>query len=213
VPPTCDETPVCAYAGEIGSVADIVAVAEACATWGEAEIDSLRRRTPTFLVSQSFSVCPEDFSLPADCSSGTPLCRANLFISVDPELSGVDATAACSGAQFAAGSRFRARFHIEPPRFGNQFRVAHIQFERPCEAACVDGESRCDANQNCYLDSEVCFSCGRGTREECACRSPDNGILLDCTECRVRYDDAILISQCIDGTCGEVDPCETCTCN
>jgi len=212
VPATCEEPVVCGYAGEIENPADLVAVAGSCETWGDATVDLFRRRTPTFLASRDLSVCPADFPLPSDCLEGKPLCNAALRISVDPGLTGAAETASCNGAQIAAGARFRVRFNMEPPNLGNPRRTAHIHFERACDAACVEGEHRCEANDSCYLDGDVCFACGYGTLEECACRTPDNGVLDDCTECVVSYGDAIYLSQCVGGTCPQ-DACSTCPCD
>lgn len=211
VPNTCEPSPSCGEAGRVAATADVVAIADGCPTWGQAEVDSARNRTPTFLATQDLAVCPDDFTLPADCAQGDPLCRAAILITVDENLTGVDPTVACGGAQFAAGSRFRVRFTIDRPTFGNELRTAHVHFERACGADCIAGEHRCEANANCYPDGEVCFACARGTREECACRTPDNGVLADCTECQVRFDDFIVIGQCVSGIC-EGDPCDTCPC-
>jgi hypothetical protein len=207
---TCAAPPLCASAGTVATKEDIAAVGQNCATWGEAEIDSLRPRTPTLLVSQATSICPGDFALPDDCQ-GKVGCYAAIVVTVDPELAGVDTTAACGGVQLAAGSRFRMRFNLDPLSAGLDFLTAHVHFERPCGADCVTGEHFCAANDNCYADSEICFACGYGFREECACRDADNGILADCFDCS--YDDPERnLGLCLRGVCELDVPCSTCPC-
>jgi hypothetical protein len=189
-----------------------------CQLWGAADVDSVRNRTPSFLVANDFSVCPDDVPLPPDCSSGETLCNAQVLITVDPNLNGVAETAACNGALFSAGSRFRVRFNLEPPSQVNQFLTAHLHIERPCGAECEDGEHRCEANDNCYQDRDVCFACARGTLEECACRNADNGVLSDCTECEFSYGDVVELGECLSGECVSDEKvycftcCDTCPC-
>ncbi len=211
VPATCEDVPLCGIAGVVGSAEDIAGIAAECATWGDAAVDRFRRRTPTFVASDYISVCPADFAPPSDCQEGKPLCNAGMFISVDPRLSGAEETKACSGAQFAAGTRFRVRFNIEPPGVGNQFRTPHIHFERACDEECDDDERRCEDTEGCYLDDDYCFECGFGTAEECACLTPDITVIPDCTECQYRIDDQVFLGQCLSGLC-ERDPCNECPC-
>lgn len=214
VPSTCEQDPVCGLAGVVGSTADIAAIAAECATWGDAAVDRFRRRTPTFVASDYISVCPEDFAPPSDCQVGKPLCNASMFITVDPQLSGAEETVACFGAQFAAGTRFRVRFNIEPPSLGSQFRTPHMHFERACDEECGDEERRCDATDGCYFEDDYCFECGFGTAEECACRTPDITVLPDCTECQYRIDDQVFLGLCLSGLCDNSDkPCDTCPCD
>ena len=211
VPATCKDVPICGLAGSVGSAADIAAIGDQCPLWGNADIDRFRPRTPTFVAASFISVCPEDFTPPADCQE-TPLCGAGFNISVDPQLEGVDPTVACSGAQFAAGVRFRVRFSIDPPTVGFQFRIPHIHFERPCDAECGDGEHRCEEIDNCYPDDDYCLGCGFGTAEECACRTPDITVLPDCTECQYQLGDAVFLGACFDAIC-DPEACDTdCTC-
>lgn len=209
--PTCEAQPACGDAGQVGSLEALLGAIDQCAAWGNAEVDLFRRRTPALQTSAAFAVCPEDIDLPPDCETGDPLCNAAIAITVDPRLTGVDATVACGGAQLAAGVRFRLRYNIDPPTFGNQFRTAHLHFERPCQSECEPGEYLCEESSTCYLADEVCFACGRGTVEECACRSPDNGVIGDCTECFYQQGDVIFPGQCVSGVC-EQDPCDTCPC-
>lgn len=209
--PTCEPQPACGDAGQVGSLDELLGAIGQCAAWGSAEVDLFRRRTPALQTSATFAVCPEDIALPSDCETGDPLCNAGIAITVDPGLTGVEATVACGGAQLAAGVRFRLRYNIDPPVFGNQFRTAHLHFERPCQSECAPGESLCEESSTCYPEYEVCFACGRGTVEECACRSPDNGVLADCTECSYQQGDIVVPGQCVSGVC-EFEPCETCPC-
>jgi hypothetical protein len=210
--PTCEPQPACGDAGQVGSLEALLGAIGECAMWGTAEVDLFRRRTPALQASAAFAVCPEDLDLPPDCEVGEPLCNASIAITVDPGLSGVDATVACGGAQLAAGARFRLRYNINPPYFGNEFRTAHLHFERPCQSECEEGEYLCEESSTCYPDYEVCFACGLGTVEECACRSPDNGVIEDCTECQYQQGDVIFPGQCVSGLC-ENDPCDTCPCS
>jgi len=214
VPSTCEEDPVCGLAGVVGSTADIAAIAAECATWGDAAVDRFRRRTPTFVASDYISVCPEDFAPPSDCQVGKPLCYSIMFITVDPQLSGAEETAACSGAQFAAGTRFRVRFNIEPPSLGSQFRTPHIHFERACDEECGDEERRCEATDGCYFEDDYCFECGFGTAEECACLTPDITVVPNCTECQYRIDDQVFLGLCLDAICDtSKKPCNECPCD
>jgi hypothetical protein len=210
--PTCAAQPACGDAGQVGSIEGLLGVIGACEAWDTAEVDLFRRRTPSLQTSAAFAVCPEDLDLPPDCEAGEPLCNAAIAITVDPGLTGAEPTVACGGAQLAAGVRFRLRYNIDPPTFGNEFRTAHLHFERPCQSECPGGESLCEESSTCYPDGEVCFACGRGTVEECACRSPDNGVLEDCTGCEYQQGDAIYVGQCVSGVC-EFDPCDTCPCS
>ena len=210
VPATCEDVPLCGPAGVVGSAEDVVAIADQCALWGNADIDRFRRRTPTFVAKNFLSVCPEDFAQPADCPAEDP-CNP-LYISVDPQLNGVDPTAACFGAQFAAGVRFRVRLNIDPPTVGNQFRTPNIHFERPCDAECRDDEHRCDPIDNCYPDDDYCLACGLGTAEECACRTPDIAVLPDCTECEYQVGDQVFLGACFDAICDPKACDAECTC-
>jgi hypothetical protein len=208
---TCEDVPICGLAGSVGSAADIAAIGDECPLWGNADIDRFRPRTPTFVATTSISVCPDDFTPPADCQD-EPLCGAGFAISVDPQLDGVDQTVACSGAQFAAGVRFRVRFSLDPPTVGFQFRTPHIHFERPCDAECADGEHRCEAIDNCYRDDDYCLGCGFGTAEECACRTPDITVLPDCTECEYQVGDQVFLGACFDAICDPAACDVDCTC-
>jgi hypothetical protein len=210
--PACEAEAACGDAGQVGSLAELLGAIDQCTAWGNAEVDRFRRRTPALQTSAAFALCPEDLDLPPDCDTGEPLCNAAIAITVDPGLTGVDATVACRGAQLAAGVRFRLRYNIDPPVFGNEFRTAHLHFERPCQSECEPGESLCEESSTCLPDFEVCFACGRGTVEECACRTPDNGVLEDCTECDYQQGDVIYPGQCVSGVC-EFEPCDTCPCS
>lgn len=213
VPVTCEDDPVCGPAGDVGTAADIAAIAAECATWGNAEVDRFRRRTPTFLASSPISVCPEDFAPPSDCQVGKPPCYAPMLITVDPQLTGAGETAACSGAQFAAGARFRVRFNLDPPTFITSERTPHIHFERACEEECEDGEHRCEAIDGCYPDDDYCFECGFGTEAQCACLTADITVLPDCTECTYFLDDAGYFGLCLDGLCETLtEACNECPC-
>lgn len=209
----CAASPVCASAGTVATKEDIAAVGQRCATWGEEFVDSLRPRTPTLETTQATSICPGDFALPDDCSEGN--CFAAILVTVDPELSGVDPIQACKGGvQLAAGARFRLRFNLEPEQPGQPFQTAHIHFERPCDADCLPAERRCDANDNCYPGNEVCFACGYGGLEECACRDPDNENLPECSECVYILFNQEFTGRCVADSCvaPPADPCEFCIC-
>jgi hypothetical protein len=215
----CAEPPACGSAGEVGSVADIAAIAAQCPLWGDADIDRFRRRTPTFLATQPISVCPGDFAPPDDCDTKKePICNSGIFISVDPRLAGAAETAACNGAQFEAGTRFRVRFNLEPPSLVTSFLTPHIHFERPCDTGCEDDERACEANGACYLVDRLrpdnyCFQCGFGLREECACLTPDITVLPDCTECEFTYGDQVFLGLCLQGNCDTTkEVCNTCPC-
>jgi hypothetical protein len=209
----CAAPPVCASAGTVATKEDISAVGQRCATWGEEYVDSLRPRSPTLETTQATSICPGDFALPDDCSEGN--CFAAIRITVDPELSGVDPIQACKdGVQLAAGARFRLRFNLEPEEPGQPFQTAHVHFERPCDADCLPEERRCDANDNCYPGSEVCFACGYAGLQECACRDPDNDNLPECSECVFIDFNQVFTGRCVAGSCvaPPEDPCEFCVC-
>jgi hypothetical protein len=212
---TCSEPPDCGYAGEVGSTADMVAVVEKCETWGEVDVDRFNPRTPTLLATQTITVCSEDFSLPSNCE-GKPRCFANLRITVDPDLEGADEIAFCpndtTGATIDPGVRFRVRYNLDPPNVGFPNYTAHIHFERSCDAECVAGEHRCEPIEGCFDDNDFCFDCGLGTKEECACRTPDNGVFLDCTPCEFILGDAVYLGACQDGFC-DIKACDTaCVC-
>lgn len=208
ISPACSEPAVCGDAGEVATVADIAAIATQCETWGAHDVDRFRPRTPTFLVTQPLSFCPGDFSLPRDCQTGTS-CNAGKRVSVDPHLQGIVRMMACEngdeGALLSAGARFRLRFDLDPPSLISPNYTAHIRFERPCDVECEEEERLCEEAKQCYDDPEFCFSCGVGTREYCACHTPDNGVIFDCTECEYTLGDAVFIGQCEIGIC-ETDP-------
>ena len=115
VPAGCSASPPCGVAGSVATKEEIAAIGQNCTAWGPpTDIDSLRPKTPTYVATASVSVCPADFALPEDCEDGG--CFAAIYVSVDPELVGVDPIAACEGVQLAAGARFRLGFNIRPGR-------------------------------------------------------------------------------------------------
>ncbi len=117
VPVGCSVSPPCGVAGSVATKEEIAAIGQNCTAWGPpTDIDSLRAKTPTYVATESVSVCPADFALPEDCEDGG--CFAAIYVSVDPELVGVDPIAACEGVQLAAGARFRLGFNIRPEEPG-----------------------------------------------------------------------------------------------
>jgi hypothetical protein len=211
VPEGCAASPPCGVAGSVATKEEIAAIGQNCTAWGPpTDIDSQRPKTPTYVATESVSVCPADFALPEDCEDGS--CFAAIYVSVDPELVGVDPIASCDGVQVAAGARFRLGFNIRPEEPGGGFRTAEVHFERPCDAPCVNDELRCEANDSCYPGDQLCFLCNYDERELCACRSPEGGVLADCTECTYFYFPLETNGLCVQGRCElEVD-CSTCPC-
>jgi hypothetical protein len=205
VPATCAAIPVCAVAGTIATKEEIAAVGQSCPTWGQSIVDKDRPRSPTLVVTESTSVCPGDFALPDDCDGGG--CRSDITLTVDTQLAGVSPVATCDGVQLAAGARFRLRFNLDPPFIGEVFVRAHVHFERPCGSDCVEGERRCEVNDTCHPDAEVCFACGFGNLAECACRDADNDDLPDCTDCSFIDPDSSqkFLGECQDGFCETID--------
>lgn len=212
VPATCEEVPLCGSAGQVASTADILAIADQCALWGTAPVDRDRRRTPTFEVETPISVCARDFDLPADCQEGSPPCEDPMLISVDARLDGVTGIDCddARGAQFEVGARFRVRFNVIPA-FNFPFRTAHLHFEPPCDATCVDGEHRCEDIDHCYPDENYCLDCGLGTPEECACRTAGGGALPNCTACTFVSGKVPVDGCCDSGVCDAFgDTCMFC---
>lgn len=197
----CVETPSCEEAAVLVRKEDLIAVTTLCPTWGEAEVDRFLPRTPTLRVTSDFTVCASDFTLPSACLE-LPGCNPGVYIEIDPKLTGVSHTQSpCGGALLNAGVRFRVRYYLEGPNFGNPQKTARLRFERACDAACETGEHRCDANHACYADRDACFDCGIATREECACRTVDNAPVAECSVCVVRRSDTIFQGWCNNSAC------------
>ncbi len=207
----CSQDPSCGEVETISSVDDLIAVTRRCPTWDAVLVDRYRNRTATIRVGSDIEVCVGHIPLPLDCSGGIP-CEAGVRLEVDRFLAGVDSSVGCpGGVVLAAGARFRIRYDVMPGGQRSQFRVPNLRFERACDAACSPSERRCDGNGGCYPADEVCFACGRGTQEQCACRSPDNGVIGDCESCAIRGEGTVSPGHCLGGSCTR-DACATCPC-
>jgi hypothetical protein len=149
---------------------------------------------------------PSNCSLDGGCPA--PFYRETLFPRRDavhvPGLTCVSPgpfpSKGCAGMTIAQGTTFRIRPIVEVGVFGRQ---PYVDFDRACNTACTDDESRCDANQTCLRRGfDTCAWCEGMPSAVCACRDRCQGTMPDGVQCIYDLsDDQLDVGTCHAGLC------------